>query len=268
MEYSIAFAQRRDELALKRLFLNCFDDTLGFVNMFFSKHFVPENTVAVYCGEDIVGEAHMLPCSVGERDCLYIYGVCISPLHRMKKLGSRMLEFMKAEAERRGCALLLHPQSDGVVAFYEKSGFSVCGRWSEITVHPTAAAADLRPASAAEYKAVRDSMFADFRPLVWDEASVKYALMQETFFGFSAYKCTLSGREHIVLCGMDEGRLYIKETTVPVGELDAVAAALAEKYGTDNINVRLPFDPRVGESSVCGLGFGIDGDIYMNLLLE
>ena len=34
MEYSVSFAQRSDELELKRLFLNCFDDTLGFVNMF------------------------------------------------------------------------------------------------------------------------------------------------------------------------------------------------------------------------------------------
>ena len=267
MEYSVSFAQRSDELELKRLFLNCFDDTLGFVNMFFEHHFIPENTVAIYCDEGIVGEAHMLPCAADNKDCLYIYGVCISPAHRMQGLGTRMLEFMKKEAEKRNAALLLCPQSEDVIPFYEKSGFSLCARYSLREMTPEGEAAEFFEVDAEEYKELRDSRFASCRPLVWDTDAVEYALRQETFFGFSAYKTEINGRRDVVLCGNDDGTVLIKETTAEGEALKRIVSAVSKKYGAESVTVRLPFD---GEASgeVCGYGYGAEGDIYMNLLLE
>ena len=267
MEYSVSFARRSDELELKRLFLNCFDDTLGFVNMFFEHHFIPEDTVAVYCDEGIVGEAHMLPCSAKGKDCLYIYGVCISPAHRMQGLGTRMLEFMKKEAKKRNAALLLCPQSEDVIPFYEKAGFSLCGRFTLREMTPAAPAAELMPVEAEEYKCLRDRHFAPYRPIIWDADAVGYALRQETFFGFSAYKTEIDGRVDIVLCGNDDGTVLIKETTAEGEALEKIVSAVAKKHGAESVAVRLPYDGR-SPFSVCGYGVGTEGEIYMNLLLE
>ena len=262
MDYSISFAQKSDELSLKRLFLNCFDDTLGFVNMFFSHHFVPENTVCVYLDDKIIGQTHLLSCSVNGRQCFYIYGVCVDAEYRNKGIGKAMLEYICRECEKRGFSVLLHPQNEGLFDFYYKCGFSPCGFWKEETITPSGEPCDLTPIDAAEYKEIRDERFKNKNPLVWDEVSVEYALYQEAFFGFTAYK---TEKGDIVLAGCEDGETYIKETTAEGDELIRVAAAVQKKLGGETVRVLLPGKET---DTPCGFGVGAPANIYMNLLLD
>lgn len=262
MDYTISFALAQDELPLKRLFLNCFDDTLGFVNMFFSHHFVPENTVCVKKDDKIIGQTHLLSCTVAGKQCFYIYGVCVDAEYRNNGIGKAMLAFIAKECKKRGFPVLLHPQNEGLFSFYEKCGFSPCGYWKEITVEPKGTPCKLYPVAPSEYKLIRDTKFSNETPLIWDGSSVEYALYQEAFFGFTAYK-TENG--DIVLAGVDDGETCIKETTAAENELESIAAAVKEKLGGETVHVLLPGNK--GDTP-CGFGAGIGESIYMNLLLD
>ncbi len=268
VQISVSLAQKKDEVELKRLFLNSFDDTLGFVNMFFLHHFVPENTAVAYCGEKIVGQAHMLPCIALGKPCFYVYGVCVNAEHRGQGIGLRMLEFVKTEAQRRGGAVLLHPAETSLFHFYEKAGMKPCGAWCICDLPADAAPCELRAVTPQEYKEIRDKAFAEKNGLVWDLPSVEYALMQETFYGLSYYKICTQNRTDIVLCGQSGGEPYIKETTARGEQLLAVAAAVAKKLGGESVKARLPGDAALGERQICGYGTGLEKDVYMNLLLD
>ncbi len=268
MQISVSLAQKKDEVELKRLFLNSFDDTLGFVNMFFSHHFVPENTAVAYCDEKIVGGAHMLPCVALDAPCFYIYGVCVDIEHRGQGIGLHLLEFIKNEAKKRGAAVLLHPADSTLFRFYEKAGLYPCGEWRICDLPADTTPCELRAVTPQEYKEIRDTLFAEKNALVWDLPAVEYALMQETFYGLSYYKICGEDRTDIVLCGLSGGEPFIKETTAEGERLAAVASAVARKLGGESVKARLPVDAELGEKQVCGYGIGLEKDVYMNLLLD
>lgn len=264
MNFNISLAQKSDALAVKRLFLNCFDDTLSFVNMFFDNNFVPENTVVAKLGDKIVAEAIMLPCKLEDRDCYYIYGVCTHLEYRNMGLGSKILGFIKTLALSRGASCILHHADDSLLPFYSKNEFLPCAYTKEITVAPTGESIELLPVSAKEYKTIRDLRFKESRPVVWSHEAVAYALAQETFFGGRYFKFKIDECEHIVLCVKDGGDILIKEISTEEN-INSVCAALVNLFGGDGVKVRLA---GTESDTPTALGFGISGTVYLNLMLD
>ncbi len=265
MDISVSFATSDELLALKRLFLNSFDDTLGFVNMLFSHHFIPENTVVARDGDRIVGEALILPCRAEGRDCYYIYGVCVDCDYRGGGIGSKIVSFAKDTALSRGGACLLHPENEGLFAFYEKLGFLPCSYIKKVTVTPTVPPLELLAVSAEEYTSLRDSLFKKNNPVYWDQDAVEYALTQETFFGAKYYKYKTESGFGIVLCGKDSGETFIKETSAVGEELNALCSAVLNVFGGEEVSVFLP--GKKGDTTVA-LGCGFSQDVYINLMLD
>lgn len=264
MDLYIKTAQKSDETALKRLFLNSFDDTLGFVNMFFSHHFNPDCTLCAYSGDRIVGEAHLLPCKIGGTDAFYAYGICVDAELRGNGIGKQIMCAIKDFGEKQNAAIVLHPENADLFAFYENAGFYPCGEWCFENHTTTAPPAALLPCSATEYNAIRNTHFEN--ALIWDDSAVEYALTQETFFGVSAYKVESDSRTDIVLCGKDADGAFIKETTASEKTLPAIVSAVAKKYACTDVRVLLPGGN--GEKVICGYGFNAPKNIYMNLLLD
>ncbi len=267
VDFEISFAKAEDKARLKALFLNSFDDTIGFVNMFFDHNFNPENIVCVTTGEEIIGQAHLLPCAIGGEDCFYAYGICVDKKHRKEGVGLALMEFIKAHAKSKGHGVLLHPADEHLFSFYEKAGFYPCGYYCEKTLCASGEAVPLLPVTAEKYKAVRDGAFCDKTPLVWDEKAVEYALLQEAFFGLEAFSAECDGRKDILLCGKDSGGAFIKETTAKKGALQKIVSAVAKRYSTERVRVTLPRESS-SNALVCGYGFNVPKDIYMNLLLD
>ncbi len=265
MDISISFAKSEQQLALKRLFLNCFDDTLGFVNMLFSYHFVPENTIVALDGDRVVGEALMLPCTAEGKSCFYIYGVCVDNEYRGVGIGSRIVSFAKESAASRGGACLLHPENESLFGFYEKLGFSPCAYIKPEKITPTAQPVELLSVTAEEYTSLRDSLFAVHNPVCWDPGAVEYALTQETFFGGKYFKYKTENGYGIVLCGKDGGQTFIKETSASRKELDALCSAVIKTLGGEDVMVLLP--GKKGDT-VAALGAGFANDVYINLMLD
>ena len=264
MNLYIKTAQKSDETALKRLFLNSFDDTLGFVNMFFSHHFNPDYTICAYDGDRIVGEAHLLPCEICGAPAFYAYGICVDAELRGNGIGKRIMCAIKDFGKAQNAAIVLHPENADLFAFYENSGFYPCGEWCFETHTATAPPAVLLPCSATEYNEIRNKRFVNL--LVWDDGSAEYALTQEMFFGLSAYKVITDNREDIVLCGKDSDGVFIKETTATKETLPAIVSAVAKKFDSADVRVLLPSGD--GETVICGYGFNSPKNIYMNLLLD
>ena len=264
----ISFASKNDELKLKRLFLNCFDDTLGFVNMFFDHYFKEENTLVAEENGEKTGLLFMLPCSAEDAPCFYVYGVCVAPDYRGHGIGTKLLEAAKAAAEERGGKIILHPENDELFSFYEKAGLSPVAFLREVNVMPKGEAVTLFPITPSEYKTIRDKSFSKDNPVLWDNSATEYALLQETFFGGTTYRFECDDISGIVLCGRAGGEPFIKETTAPPSLLPHVCAAVCKKLGGENVRVWLPDSAQTGERITVGYGSGFSDSVYLNLMLD
>lgn len=258
-------ATQSDELTLKRLFLACFDDTLGFVNMFFAHHFIPENTLVAEVEGRAVGLSFFLPCEAEGKPCFYIYGVCVSPDMRGQGIGTKMLTFTTETAQKNGARVLLMPQGESLFAFYEKAGFKPCSYYKKQVFTAGGEAAEFCSIAADEYTALRNEGLKSINPVLWDTESVEYALAHETFFGGRAYKFRFGNETGIVLCTRDGGTTYIKETTASEKALPAVAAAAIKIFGGDEITAIIPSDE---SGSPYAFGIGFTRPVYLNLMLD
>lgn len=264
----ISFASSGDELKLKRLFLNCFDDTLGFVNMFFDHYFSEDNTLVAEENGEKVGLLFMLPCTAEEKQCFYVYGVCVSPDFRKNGIGTALIKAAQRVASERGGKIILHPEDEELFSFYEKAGLSPAAYLREVTVVPEGEAVTLFPITPAEYKTLRDSAFSKDNPVLWDSYATEYALLQETFFGGTSYRFECDEANGIVLCGRAGGEPFIKETTAPPSLLPRVCAAVCKKLGGESVRVWLPDSTEVGTKKTVGYGNGFSNDLYLNLMLD
>lgn len=264
----ISFAKPSDELALKRLFLNCFDDTLGFVNMFFDAYFSEKTVLVAKQNGTASGLLFMLPCQTDNAPCFYIYGFCVEQSRRGQGIGKALLLFADERAKKQGGRIILHPESEELFAFYEKLGLQPAAFIKEAYIFPSEESAVLYPISATEYKERRDFAFKHENPVLWSTAAVEYALLQETFFGGTSYRFECDGKSGILLCGRTNGEPFIKETDVSEELLPRVCAAVTKKLGGDRVKVWLPNSATTGKRKTIGYGSGFSTPVYLNLLLD
>ncbi len=261
---NIRFAKRDDEIALKQLFLNCFDDTLGFVNMFFAHHFVPENTLVAQKNGKAIGLLFLLPCSAMDELCYYVYGVCVAPNERGAGIGSALISHAAAIAKSRGARVILKPENRSLFAFYEKAGFSPCAYLKEESF-AGGKAAELLDVTAEEYCSLRSRTLQKHNPILWDESAVDYALTHETFFGGRAFKYRYRGSEGIALFAKSGADTILKETDAEGEALAAVAAAGQKIFGGDSVLALLPAGK---DSTPYAVGIGFREPVYLGLMLD
>ncbi len=264
MATAIRTANEKEELRLKQIFLNCFDDTLGFVNMFFEHHFIPENVIVAEKDGAVVGLLFLLPCAAGEKPCYYIYGVCVIPEERGKGIGSELLSAALGIAEKRGASVLLKPEDETLFPFYEKAGFSPCSHHNEMIFGNADSPAVLKPITAEEYYSLREEGFSGSSFISWDESAVSFALSHEIFFGGKPYKWVVGDKCGIVLFVRDGVKTIIKETTARGDELSAVAAAGMKLFSDEQVYYYAPADS--GTPYAYGVGFS--EPVYLNLMLD
>jgi len=265
MSVTMRSAVARDELKLKQLFLNCFDDTLGFVNMFFEHHFVPENAIVAEKDGKIIGLTFLLPCSAEGKLCYYIYGVCVDPAERGMGVGKELLRFAIDKAKERGALVLLKPENKELFAFYEKVGFSPCSYYREEVIAPGEKAAEFFDISEEEYLELRNKGLEGKNAVIWDKESIEYALSHEIFFGGRVYRYRTENEEGIVLFIRDGIKTVIKETTASREALPAIVAAGIKVFGGEDATVLFPSDEG-GIPYACGIGF--KNLVYLNLMLD
>ncbi len=102
----------------KQIYNSCFKEEGDFEDKLFGNYFK-------YCkflqkDGEIVSICFAFPCKIQEKEALYIFGVATDEKFRNQGYATELLEKIKAEND---ALLILRPQNDGLVSFYEKLGF-------------------------------------------------------------------------------------------------------------------------------------------------
>lgn len=87
-----------------------------------------ENGLAIGCGAVVLGEHH------GELKRMYV-----QPEFRSQGVATQILVKLETEAAAQGCQLIqleTGPRQPEAIAFYQRNGFSLCGRFGAYPEHP------------------------------------------------------------------------------------------------------------------------------------
>jgi hypothetical protein len=199
----VVFANENDREAIINIWQECFGDDRKYIEMYLDNRFETENMLVIHEAGRPVSMASFLPVEItvnGERiSSKYVYAVATLPEYRKKGYAS---EIIKHAFEKYAEPLILQPESEKLVKYYEKLGFvkafneSPCwmcdGKCSEISaagydleqgMPQTLGKYKVSEASAEEYKSVRDRVFDREGYVQWDLKSLEYAIRENEFCG-------------------------------------------------------------------------------------
>lgn len=125
----IAFATKNSEQEIRDMWKTVFGDPDNYMDVYFKTKYKPENTLVYYEDNKAVASLQMLPfmftfCGK-EIPILYLSGVATLPQYRKKGyMHQLLLKSFEVAHEREIPLMLLVPQENWLLKFYEKYGFS------------------------------------------------------------------------------------------------------------------------------------------------
>lgn len=109
---------------LKKLWLECFDDTAEAVNLFFERLY---NEMSVYCAfddESIVSAVYLIKGRLNGFKAHYLCGASTKSEYRSRGIMSGLIEYVLAYEEKNGCVYsILMPADDKLYDFYSRLGY-------------------------------------------------------------------------------------------------------------------------------------------------
>lgn len=128
--------ERREQI--RRLWVECFDDTEAFVRLFFGEVYKEENALVIEEKGRVVSALQMLPYRMTyygkELPVAYIYGACTAPEARGRGLMRQLLWHAFEVMKQRGVALtVLIPAEPWLFDYYREMGYTEAFDYS--TVH-------------------------------------------------------------------------------------------------------------------------------------
>ncbi len=190
--------------ALRELWRLAFGDSEEYLDNFFKTYYRPERAVTAkedgtLCSMAFWFDTALVVPGRGEYRAAYLYAVATRPERRGRGDSSRLLAW--ADGYFRSLdipAVTTVPAEPSLHRFFARNGFRECFRLSQEPVGPglpePRGENPLRPASPAEYKAVRDRLLAD--------CPYPYVKYPEDALACQAGCCALGG-----------GGLYVGETS-------------------------------------------------------
>ena len=257
-------ASAEDELQLKTLWKQVFQDEERLIEAFFDCLYVPGRAVMLWQNDLLASAAYLLPdialvASDSKRTpAAYFYALATRPDCRGRGFGKAVTAACAALAAERGEVMCLMPASASLRDWY----MSACGLHNfasarEITYMMTDEAAmpamELCPISPEVYCAQRENLL----------AGTAHAALPEAFYRFQEKLCTFSGGALLELraangalglaCVERSGdTLFLPELLLPDDPTGALKA-IAEKYAAASAHALLP-----GET-LATLMSGVDG---------
>ena len=134
------------ETSAKQVWDACFpEDGKAFIDYYFAKRSAPENVLAAFCGNRMVGDLHILKKRVRffdtVKDIAFIAGVGTVPEFRKHGVAARLLEAVVPFALKNGwSAAMLQPFS---FEFYQKFGYEPFAYRQECVFYPQGTRRDL-----------------------------------------------------------------------------------------------------------------------------
>ncbi len=125
----IRFADVHTREAVRAMWKTCFGDPDDYMDLYFHHKYRDEQTLIYFEGEKAVSSLQMLPYRFTFHGCeipvLYLSGVCTLPEARKQGYVQRLLlRSFEVARERDIPLMLLVPQEEWLLHFYEKMGFA------------------------------------------------------------------------------------------------------------------------------------------------
>ncbi len=240
----IARAAREQIPELRALWTAVFGDGPDFLDPFFARVFVPENTLVWTEEGCVVSALYILPYSIPNKGetlrAAYLYALATEPAWRGRKIMSQLIAESFRLCAARGYALsMLVPAKDSIFGFYRSFGFE--DYFERVRIEKTreemrALAEGCAPAKLVKASAAR--IFRQYRqsPFCGD-GCVELSAEQNAFYcdvlktdGGEALTFAVDGTTYYALLVKTGETLTIYETDADARALGPLCAALCEKY--------------------------------------
>ncbi len=195
---------KEDIPAIRELWRLAFGDGEGYIDNFFQTYYRLERVLVLEDGGAVRSMTAWFDTTLvlpgrGEYRSAYLYAVATRPEYRGTGYSSQLLGWADGYFREKGIpAVTTVPAEPSLHAFFAKNGFRECFRLSQGPMGPglpePRGENPLRPASPAEYNAVRDQLLAD--------CPYPYVKYPEDAIAYQAGCCALG-----------DGGLYVGETS-------------------------------------------------------
>ena len=138
--------------ALRALWQEAFGDEDTFLDLFFGTAFDGERARCVRVGDKLCAALYWFDCSCEGKSLAYIYAVATAKAYRGRGLGLALMDDTHRLLLSAGYAgAVLVPVGASLYGFYERLGYTLCSRVSELTADAAQEEAALYPITPKEY---------------------------------------------------------------------------------------------------------------------
>ena len=266
---------------LKAIWKNAFGDPDWYIDFFFDRRFVAENTLVYTADNKPVSMFFMLSAQINidgvYKNTFYIYGVSTLPEYQGRGYSTALLKFANAHIAENVVATFLTPASESLFSFYKKQNYKSAFSVKEVDLNLTDLANiplpdfEFSSIGATGYTTIRDRAFDCHGYIKWDMAAIEYILAENELLGGKAYSVQYEDSEHIILYRTWENKIFVKETTLEGDLLLGVLKKIMIDENVSNCNVRLHSESEINaEVKDFAMIYGCDkiNNGYLNLVLD
>ena len=252
----IGKAEIADKPSLKILWKEAFEDSDGFIDLFFETAFSPDRCRVVRDGDEAVAALYIFDCEAFGKKTAYIYAVATRKSHRGRGLCARLMEDTHAYLADVGYSMaVLVPSEPSLFGFYEKLGYKTASFLSEYDVKASARGALLERIDRYEYARLRRKLLPQ-NGVVQEGANLDF---------FSGYASFYKGEGFVLAGYVDGGKLFCAELLGDCGQMGDILSALGCKSGS--------FRTPQGENlRPFAMGYPLDGnylpELYFGLAFD
>ena len=180
-------ARTEDVPHLRRIWRESFGDEEEYLDFFFERRFVPENTPILTVEGEPAAQLFLLPAALRTQNGLYsidyLFSAATDPKYRKRGFMEKLLRFSRSLAKERGkAAIVLLPGSAALYRYYAKCGYETAffrrtWRCTRETLQSLAT-----PVPSADAVQVLTARMHTTDGVIWDEAALRYALDEHRAF--------------------------------------------------------------------------------------
>lgn len=243
VKYDLRTAVPQDIPALLRNWQISFGDADDYLDFFFRRRFVPDNTLVACANGEPVSQLFLLPAALRAQDELlnayYLFAAATHPDHRKRGIMTMLLTKARSICADRGKdAIVLLPGTRELYRYYEKQGYEISfsrRRW-------TVSRDELRRLSVpinetVDAQGVIQSVLRGRDGLCWDADAIGYALDEHRL-----YRGTYASSEHAFVSVSDDEAVCLCAPQ----HFGECAALLLRLSGLPRFTLILPPDVPIG----------------------
>ena len=266
MNIKLRQADSKDIPALKKLWQICFNDRMKYINIFFEKMFIANNTVVAEYNNRVVGVVYILDRELRGKRFLYGYGIGVLPEFRGNDICETMLNAIKEYSKKENLTFGLHPANEKLAKFYQKIGLNEMYSLKEVNASGFISNEkyELLDITLDEFYNLRCSAFKN--SVEWGKKALKYILEN----GEAVKKIALQDKNYYFVLNKSGNTVIVKETNANEDVIIRVTQSIKDYFNAKNITFFLSNDSTLqGEIKPVIYGFSEkDTEVYMNLFLD